>query len=146
MKIALSSDMTKPIVDTIYEWLIDKHHDVIWHKSDTDFPWPEAAARVAKSLQSGESDYGIVLCWTGTGVSIAANKFRGIRAALCKDAETAKGSKLWNNANVLCLAINELEIKAAEEIIDTWFSTDYQPTKEDDHCLSLLEKIEENEL
>jgi len=145
MKIALSSDMSKPIVDNIYKWLIKNDHKVIWHKSEANLPWPLAASHVAKNVQSGEADSGILLCWTGTGVSIAANKFKGIRAALCKDAETAKGSKLWNNANVLCLAINELNEKTAEDIITTWLTTDYIPTDEEEHCLALLNKIESGE-
>lgn len=144
MKIAFSTDMSEPIVETIYRWLLNNGHDVIWHKSDDDgaLLWPLAAASVAKSVQSKEADFGIVLCWTGTGVSIAANKYKGIRAALCKDAETAKGSKLWNNANVLCLSIQNLESDKAESIITTWFSTDYKPTAEEEKSLKLLDQIE----
>ncbi len=63
------------------------------------------AKAVAERVAQGKSDEGVLFCWTGTGVSIAANKVPGIRAALCADAETARGARAWNQANVL----NELD-------------------------------------
>ena len=62
-------------------------------------------------------------CWTGTGASIAANKVRGIRAALCHDAETARGARIWNHANVLALSLRATSIPIAKEILDAWFNT-----------------------
>ena len=73
--------------------------------------------------RDGEADEGILFCWTGTGVSIAANKVPGIRAALCHDAETAKGARLWNRANVLCLSLRATADIIAKEILDSWFTT-----------------------
>jgi ribose 5-phosphate isomerase B len=64
---------------------------------------------------------GILCCWTGTGVSIAANKVAGVRAALCGDAETARGARLWNDANVLCLSLRLTTEAVAREILDAWF-------------------------
>jgi ribose 5-phosphate isomerase B len=61
---------------------------------------------------------GILFCWTGTGVSIAANKVAHIRAALCDDAETARGARLWNDANVLCLSLRRTSETIAIEIIE----------------------------
>jgi ribose 5-phosphate isomerase B len=75
----------------------------------------------------GEADEGIVCCWTGTGASIAANKVRGIRAALCHDAETARGARIWNHANVLALSLRATSIPMAKEILAAWFNT---PTTE----------------
>jgi ribose 5-phosphate isomerase B len=75
-------------------------------------------------------------------VSMAANKFKGIRAALCDDAETARGSRLWNNANVLCLSIRKVSEVIAKEILDMWFSTSYQPNETDDACLRLIDELE----
>ncbi len=68
-------------------------------------PWPEVARKVGEDVAEGRAEEGILFCWTGTGVSIAANKVAGVRAALCVDAETARGARLWNNANVLCLSM-----------------------------------------
>jgi ribose 5-phosphate isomerase B len=85
-----------------------------------------------------EAQEGILFCWTGTGVSIAANKVWGIRAALCEDAETARGARLWNDANLLCLSIRRTSIPLAFEILQTWFATTYESNPEDDACLSDL--------
>ena len=67
----------------------------------------------------------------------------GVRAALCGDAETARGARLWNDANVLCLSLRHLSEAVAKEILETWFATAYVPNPEDDACLSDLEEIEQ---
>lgn len=69
----------------------------------------------------------VFFCWTGTGISIVANKIPGIRAALCTDAQTAKGARIWNSANVLALSNRLLTQDLAKEILDSWFNT---PTDE----------------
>ena len=68
-------------------------------------------------------------CWTGTGVSIAANKVAGVRAALCTDAETARGARRWNDANVLALGLRLTSEAAALEIVDAFFATDPDGTE-----------------
>ena len=88
----------------------------------------------------------ILLCWTGTGVSMAANKVPGIRAALCADAATARGARLWNNANVLCLSLRLTTAAVATEILDAWFDTSFIPNDNDNACLALLEAMETNKL
>jgi ribose 5-phosphate isomerase B len=85
------------------------------------------AGRVARAVARGQADQGIVCCWTGTGASIAANKVVGVRAALVHDAETARGARLWNHANVLALSLRATPVPIAREILDAWFST---PTDE----------------
>ena len=90
----------------------------------------------------GRADEGILFCWTGPGVSLAANKVPGIRAALCDDAETARGARLWNNANILCLSLRRLSEVMASEILDTWFAHSYQPNPEDNTCLKQVAEIE----
>ncbi len=84
--------------------------------------WPVVANRVAEEVAEGRCQQGVLLCWTGTGVSIAANKVPGIRAALCSDAETARGARLWNDANVLCMSLRLTSPQVASEILDAWFS------------------------
>lgn len=93
-------------------------------------------------MANGRADEGILFCWTGTGVSLAANKLPGIRAALCDDAETARGARLWNNANVLCLSIRRTSAVMAQEILDMWFKTSYQPNEVDDTCLRQVAELE----
>jgi ribose 5-phosphate isomerase B len=68
-----------------------------------------------------------VCCWTGTGVSIAANKVAGVRAALCTDAETARGARRWNDANVLALGLRLTSEPTADEMIDAFLTTDPDP-------------------
>ncbi|KAA3663185.1 MAG: ribose 5-phosphate isomerase B [Calditrichaeota bacterium] len=88
--------------------------------------YPAMAAKVAKSIQNGESERGIVLCGTGIGISISANKFKGIRAALCHDAYTARMSRAHNNANVLALGGRTTGRGVAFDIVDVWFNTEFE--------------------
>ena len=97
---------------------------------------------MAQAVASGAADEGILFCWTGTGVSIAANKVPGIRAALCDDAETARGARLWNNANVLCLSLRRTSEIIAKEILDAWFDTSFIPNDTDNTCLNQLSNYE----
>ncbi|GAB4579538.1 MAG: hypothetical protein Fur0022_22760 [Anaerolineales bacterium] len=103
MKISLGADERLHVVETTLKYLQDKGHEVVWYGPDpgNTEPWPDVARRVAEDVAQGRAEEGVLFCWTGTGVSIAANKVAGIRAALCADAETARGARLWNNANVL---------------------------------------------
>ena len=107
-----------------------------------DHLWPAVGRAVAEAVASGAADEGILFCWTGTGVSIAANKVPGIRAALCDDAETARGARLWNDANVLCLSLRRTSEIMAKEILDTWFDTSFIPNDTDNACLNQLRNYE----
>jgi ribose 5-phosphate isomerase B len=80
-------------------------------------------------VASGEADQGVLFCWTGTGVSMTANKTPGIRAALCGDAETARGARAWNDANVLCMSLRTTTPTIAREIIDAWLSAEVDPSE-----------------
>ena len=110
----------------------------------SDLQWPAVARAVAEAVASGAADEGILFCWTGTGVSMAANKVPGIRAALCDDAETARGARLWNNANVLCLSLRRTSEIIANEILDAWFDTSFIPNDTDNACLAQLNQLEED--
>jgi ribose 5-phosphate isomerase B len=77
------------------------------------------ATGVAERVAAGEYDQGVVCCWTGTGASIAANKVRGVRAALCTDAATAAGARKWNDA------------KVATEIVDAWIDAKYSGSEDE---------------
>jgi ribose 5-phosphate isomerase B len=93
-------------------------------EGDADVDWPLVGAHVAEAVASRRADQGIVCCWTGTGASIAANKVRGVRAALCCDAQTAKGARIYNHANVLALSLRATSEAVAKEILEAWFATD----------------------
>jgi ribose 5-phosphate isomerase B len=109
---------------------------------DKEEYWPEVARQVAEKVAAGEADEGILFCWTGTGISLAANKVPGIRAALCADAETARGARLWNKANILCMSLRATPEIVAKEMLDTWFGTEYEPNEVDDVCIAQVEAIE----
>jgi ribose 5-phosphate isomerase B len=124
MKIALGSDMTGELPETVDRWLRENGHEVVRYGAlspGQQDAWPSVARAVGESVVRGETAGGIVCCWTGTGVSIAANKVPGVRAALCGDAPTADGAREWNDANVLCLSLRATSPAVAEEILAAWF-------------------------
>jgi ribose 5-phosphate isomerase B len=79
--------------------------------------------RVGEAVAEGRADLGVVCCWTGTGVSMAANKVPGVRAALCTDAETARGARRWNDANVVAFGLRLTSPDIAREILDAFLAT-----------------------
>lgn len=144
MKIIVGSDERTHLTDSVVDSLEERGHELtlVGPLKGKKNLWPAVARQVAEGVASGQADEGILFCWTGTGVSLAANKVPGIRAALCADAETARGARLWNNANVLCLSLRKTSEVIAREILESWFDTSYQPNPEDDQCLSQVEAIE----
>lgn len=88
--------------------------------------YPDFGAKAAEMVSSGKAERGILVCGTGIGMSIVANKFRGIRAALCHDVNSAKMSRLHNDANMLILPGKSLDNETAFEIIKVWFGTDFE--------------------
>ena len=88
--------------------------------------YPDIAAPVARAVSSGGADRGILVCGTGIGMSIAANKIRGIRASLCHDVFSAKMTREHNNSNVLTIGARVIDSELALEIVKTWLSTEYQ--------------------
>ena len=94
--------------------------------SEDSVDYPEFGHAVGNSVQSGESEKGIVVCGSGIGISMAANKIEGIRAALCTSAEHAQMSRLHNDANVLAIGARMTDYDVITDIIDTWLSTDFE--------------------
>ena len=126
MRISLAADESYPVHQAILAALARRGHTTEAFGAfagGKDAPWAVVARQAALSVAGGECDEGIFLCWTGTGISIAANKVRGVRAALCADAGTAAGARIWNHANVLCLSHRTLSDDIAKEILAAWFDT-----------------------
>lgn len=96
----------------------------IYENKSVDYP--DIALPVAKSVASGENDLGILVCGTGIGMSLAANKVRGIRAAVCSDHFSAKYTRLHNNANILCLGGRVIGIGTALELADLFVDTAFE--------------------
>ena len=146
MKIAVGSDERTHLTDVVIEELQKRGHDLLLFgplaENDPEVDWPLTSSKVAESVATHQADEGIVFCWTGTGASIAANKVPGIRAALCHDAETARGARVWNHANVLALSLRATTEAIAKEILDTWFTTPYS---EDEWNRQQIERIRQIE-
>jgi ribose 5-phosphate isomerase B len=144
MRIMVGSDERNRMTDVIVEELQHRGHeiDLVGPLAKEELTWPNVARRVSEAVAQGYADEGILCCWTGTGVCMAANKVPGVRAALCDDEQTAKGARLWNNANVLCLSLRRTSEIIATEILDAWFRTSYQPNEADDACLVALSQLE----
>lgn len=103
--------------------------------------YPVFASKLCQKLQNGEADLGILVCGTGIGMSMAANKHKGIRAACCSDTFSARLTRLHNNANVLCLGARVLGAGLALDLVDNFVSAEFEG---DRHIkrLSLIEDIE----
>ena len=124
MKISVAADERTGVAEAVVEELRRRGHEPLVHgalNDDERDDWAWASEAAARDVAEGRAEQGIVACWTGTGASIAANKVPGIRAALCGDAETARGARKWNDANVLALSLRGTSEAVLEEILDAWF-------------------------
>jgi ribose 5-phosphate isomerase B len=132
MRIALGADEDLHLVAELARALEDRGHTVFRYgaAAGKKEPWADTAVAVAEAVARGEHDSGVVCCWTGTGVSIAANKVPGVRAALCGDAETARGARRWNDANVLALSLRATSPEVGREILDAWLGEPYGGTED----------------
>ena len=125
MRVAFGTDEVTALTAGIRQQLAERGHDVVV-VADGE-PWPDVGHRVGEAVAAGTAEFGVVCCWTGTGVSIAANKVPGVRAALCTDAETARGARRWNDANVLALGLRLTSPTVAVEMLDAFLATDPEP-------------------
>jgi len=148
MKITVSSDEYTPLVTFILSELAQRGHEAIYYGPSANEPansthdWPLVTWKAASAVARGEADEAIVMCWTGTGATLAANKVAGVRAALCHDAETAKGARVWNHANVLALSLRTTSMPVAKEILTAWFETPYS---QDEWNLQQIARIRDME-
>lgn len=129
MKIAIGSDHRGVTVrKKVAEILRQSGHEVIDVGTFSDGPcdYPDIAGQVARMVACHEVDRGVLICGTGLGMAIAANKFPGVRAAPCYDELTAELSRLHNDANVLCLSGDMLGPRLVERIVRTWMQTEFE--------------------
>src|SRR3954465_7921119 len=124
MRIAVAADERTGVAEAVVDELRRRGHEPVVHGALSDGErddWAWASEAAARDVADGRAEQGIVCCWTGTGASIAANKVHGVRAALCGDAETARGARRWNDANVLALSLRTTREPLLGEILDAWF-------------------------
>ncbi len=144
MKIAIGSDHRGyEAKERIKMLLREMHADVIDHGTNTrdSCDYPDMAIGVAKDVAGGKADRGILLCGTGLGMSISANKVHGVRAALCHDELTAQLSRRHNDANVLCLPADLIGDALMQSMVRTWLETKFEAGR---HARR-VEKIQEFE-
>jgi ribose 5-phosphate isomerase B len=121
VRIAFGTDERTALTERIEAWLADAGHEVDVVADGA--LWPEVGRAVGDAVAGGRAERGVVCCWTGTGVSMAANKVPGVRAALCTDAETARGARRWNDANVLALGLRLTSETTAAEMLEAFLTT-----------------------
>ena len=129
MKIAVASDHRGFVVKgKVLALLADLGHEGIDHGPDADesVDYPDFAAKVAGAASKGSVDRGILICGTGIGMCITANKFRGVRAAPCHDDLTAQMSRLHNDSNVLCLSADMLGDQLVNRMVEIWLKTEFE--------------------
>lgn len=148
MKIAVGSDMKTHLTDVVVDELKKMGHNVEIFGALVKEPalWSQVAVDVAEKVSTGDYDEAVLFCWTGTGISLAANKVRGIRAALCNDAETARGARKWNDANILAMSLRAVSEQVAKEILEAWFNTLPSTDPADIECLKYLNEVEQKHM
>jgi ribose 5-phosphate isomerase B len=123
MRVAVAADERTGVAEAVVEELRRRGHEPLLHGALNDEErddWAWASEAAARDVAAGRADQAVVCCWTGTGASIAANKVPGVRAALCGDAETARGARKWNDANALALSLRATSEAVLGEILDAW--------------------------
>ena len=143
MRISVAADERTGVADAVVDELRKRGHEPLLHgalsESERD-DWAWASEAAARDVAEGRADQAVVACWTGTGASIAANKVAGVRAALCGDAETARGARKWNDANVLALSLRTTSPALLEEILDGWFE---EPPSDEPDDVANVRHVEE---
>ena len=133
MRVSVAADEITGVATEVVAELERRGHEVLRHGALSDGErddWAWASEAAARDVAEGRADQAVVCCWTGTGASIAANKVRGVRAALCLDAATAEGARRWNDANALALSLRATSQAELAEILDAWFAG--QPSEDPD--------------
>ncbi|MCK5114748.1 MAG: ribose 5-phosphate isomerase B [Phycisphaerae bacterium] len=148
MKIAVATDHRgRTLKEKVIALLDELGHEVI--DVGTNGPescdYPDIAYPAAKHVASGVAHRGILICGSGIGMSICANKIPGIRAALCHDELTAELSRRHNDANVLCLASDALGDEVVRRIVTSWLKTDFESTGRHARRVEKITRIEKDE-
>jgi ribose 5-phosphate isomerase B len=121
MRVAFAGDDENETTRAVVEALVHDGHELV--RPDAAESWPDLGRFVGRAVVDGRADYGVVMCWTGTGTAIAANKVPGVRAALAWDPWIARGARLWNDANVLAMSLKRLAPDVAVEVLRAFLDT-----------------------
>ncbi|MDR1595483.1 MAG: ribose 5-phosphate isomerase B [Puniceicoccales bacterium] len=131
MKLSIGNDHAgHDLAMSLIRWLGENNTDILYYGAfsrDEAVDYPDYATRVAKDVASNKTKFGILICKSGTGMCVAANKIRGVRAANCWDLEVARLAREHNDANILCLGSNFVDLKKAKNIINAFLQTEFEP-------------------
>ena len=147
MKLAIGNDHAAvDMKNEVMAYLREKGVEVVNVGTDTAerFDYPVAAYRAAKLVASGEVDGGVLICGTGVGIGLAANKYKGIRCCICSDPYTAKLSKQHNNANMIAFGARVIGIETAKMIVDEWLGATFEGGRHADR-VALITEIEQTQ-
>lgn len=151
MKIAFASDhggfeLKNFIIEKLGETSISKPFEILdlGTNSSDSVDYPDYAEKAVKAIRDNSVECAVILCGTGIGISIAANKFKGIRAALCHNEFTARMSRMHNNSNILVLGGRVIGPEVALGIVKTWIETDFEGGRHQKRLDKIL-RIEESE-
>lgn len=128
MKIVVASDERSRLTDFVVEYLKSQGHQILLLGALGDNPterWVEIGKEAGLMVAEGKVERGILFCWSGTGVCMAANRVKGARAALCWSGQIARLARKWDNANILCMALVDTKEEVAKEMIDAFFQTEF---------------------
>jgi ribose 5-phosphate isomerase B len=127
MRVVIGADEVLPIAADVVASVRELGSETILvgPLAGDEIEWAEVAGEVGRRVACAAADWGIVMCWSGTGVAIAANKVPGVRAALCGDAETARLARRYNHANVLALSMRLTSSAVAAEIVQAFAAAPY---------------------
>ncbi|MCI5943354.1 MAG: ribose 5-phosphate isomerase B [Eubacterium sp.] len=130
----------------IKAFLEEKGYQVINYGTDTDesCDYPIYGEKVGRAVASGEVDAGVLICGTGIGISIAANKVKGVRAAVCSEPVTARLTKEHNNANIIAFGARIVGIETAKAIVTAWLDAEYIGSGRHEKRVNMLKEIEES--
>ena len=147
MKIAIGNDhVAVDMKNEIKEYLESKGHEVINVGCDSTerFNYPVSGYKVGKMVANNEVDCGVLICGTGVGISLAANKVKGVRACVCSEPYTAKLSKQHNNSNIIAFGARVIGIEMAKMIVDEWLNAEYEGGRHQTR-VDMITEIEETQ-
>jgi len=150
MKVAVGADHAGfELKGEIVRWLESEGHqvnDIGAHEFDPDDDYPDFAVAVAWSIRAGESERGIVICGSGVGACITANKVKGIRACLCHDTYSARQGVEHDNMNVVCIGGRIIGIELTKVVLESFLNANFLPEPRFQRRLDKLNQVEQNGL
>lgn len=147
MRIGIGNDHAAvDMKNEIMAYLESKGYEMVNFGTDSKerFDYPVAGYKVGKAVASGEVDCGICICGTGIGISLAANKVKGVRAATVSESYSARLTKNHNNANIICFGSRVVGVEVAKDIVDAWLNAEYEGGRHQ-RRIDMLTEIEETQ-